>query len=110
MRVEHRKLVRDRIPEIITGRGGSAVTRILDEREYLPALLDKLVEEAREARAAGAAELPHELADLMEVMSAILDELGSNWADIADKAATKRDRAGGFRERVFLEHTIDPEP
>jgi predicted house-cleaning noncanonical NTP pyrophosphatase (MazG superfamily) len=109
MRVEHQKLVRDRIPEIIRARGGAAVTRVLDEREYLPALLDKLVEEAQEARAAGPQELPVELADLVEVMAAVLEQLGTSWADITAIATEKRARAGGFRDRMFLEHTIDPD-
>lgn len=58
MRVEHHELVRDRIPEIIRERGGVAATRVLDEREYLPALL------VEQARAAGPVELPGEIADL----------------------------------------------
>jgi predicted house-cleaning noncanonical NTP pyrophosphatase (MazG superfamily) len=109
MRVEHNKLVRDRIPEIIRARGAYAATRVLDEGEYLPALLGKLVEEAREAAAASAAELPHELADLTEVIGAILDQLGLSWSDITARADEKRAGTGGYRERIFLEHTVDPD-
>jgi predicted house-cleaning noncanonical NTP pyrophosphatase (MazG superfamily) len=39
----HRKLVRDRIPEIIQSNGHRPVTRVLDERSYRQALLAKLL-------------------------------------------------------------------
>jgi predicted house-cleaning noncanonical NTP pyrophosphatase (MazG superfamily) len=45
----YRKLVRDRIPEIIQSEGQHPVTRELDDRSYRQALLAKLVEEAWEA-------------------------------------------------------------
>jgi predicted house-cleaning noncanonical NTP pyrophosphatase (MazG superfamily) len=49
MRVDHGKLVRDRIPAIIESHGCRAVARTLDEDSYRTALLAKLAEEAREA-------------------------------------------------------------
>jgi hypothetical protein len=49
MPVVCRKLVRDRIPEIIQSEGRRPVTRVLDEARYRQALLAKLIEEAREA-------------------------------------------------------------
>ena len=55
MPTPYRKLVRDRIPEIIQAGGRHPVTRVLDESGYRQALLDKLVEEAGEAASASAA-------------------------------------------------------
>jgi predicted house-cleaning noncanonical NTP pyrophosphatase (MazG superfamily) len=63
MPASYRKLVRDRIPEIIQAGGGHPVTRVLDEACYRQALLSKLVEEAAEAASAGTANLPEELAE-----------------------------------------------
>jgi len=54
MPVPYRKLVRDRIPEIIAAEGRHPVTRILDQADYRQALLDKLAEEAAEAAHASA--------------------------------------------------------
>lgn len=51
MAVPCRKLVRDRIPEIIQAGGRHPVTRVLDEAGYRQALLAKLAEEAAEAAA-----------------------------------------------------------
>jgi predicted house-cleaning noncanonical NTP pyrophosphatase (MazG superfamily) len=48
MPVPCRKLVRDRIPEIIQSEGRRPVTRMLDEAGYREALLAKLIEEAQE--------------------------------------------------------------
>ena len=44
-----RKLVRDRIPEIIQSEGRRPLTHVLDEASYRQALLAKLTEEAQEA-------------------------------------------------------------
>ena len=46
---KYRKLVRDRIPEIIKENGGVPQTRILTKKEFKEELLKKLVEEAKEA-------------------------------------------------------------
>ena len=61
MPVVCRKLVRDRIPEIIKSEGHRPVTRVLDKASYRQALLAKLIEEAQEASHATADGLPGEL-------------------------------------------------
>jgi predicted house-cleaning noncanonical NTP pyrophosphatase (MazG superfamily) len=66
MQISYRKLVRDRIPEIIRADGHKAVTHVLDEESYRAALLEKLIEEAHEARQAPATQLAAELADVFE--------------------------------------------
>jgi predicted house-cleaning noncanonical NTP pyrophosphatase (MazG superfamily) len=67
MKVPYNKLVRDRMPEIIRADGHQPVTRILDQAGYRSALVAKLLEEAQEASAAPAGDLPAELADVLEV-------------------------------------------
>jgi predicted house-cleaning noncanonical NTP pyrophosphatase (MazG superfamily) len=105
MRVPYNKLVRDRIPEMIEADGHHAVTRILDRRSYRAALLAKLGEEAREAQGASADELPGELADVWEVLQALLSTLPMTWQELQALAASKRAERGGFKERIFLEYT-----
>ena len=75
MKVPYNKLVRDRMPEIIRADGQLPVTRILDQAGYRSALVAKLLEEAQEASAAPAADLPAELADVLEVMQALVSDL-----------------------------------
>ena len=57
MRKEYDKLVRDRIPEIIRQDGRQCGVEVMPEDEYVQALKDKLVEEAKEAAAAGPEDL-----------------------------------------------------
>ena len=48
-RKTYNKLVRDRIPEIVTADNRAYGTEIMDEESYRESLLTKLVEEASEA-------------------------------------------------------------
>ncbi|MDP9317039.1 MAG: nucleoside triphosphate pyrophosphohydrolase [Chloroflexota bacterium] len=73
MRQVYNKLVRDRIPEIITQEGRSYALEELPDAAYQEALLAKLVEEAHEAAEAEGDELVTELADVLEVLDSILD-------------------------------------
>jgi len=107
MRVVHAKLVRDRIPDIIAAQGGRPVTRVLQAGEYREALIAKLGEEAKEAAAAGPAELPGELADVLEVLRALAGELGMTWDDLCGLADGKRSQRGGFGGRLFLAY-VEP--
>jgi len=105
MRVDYNKLVRDRIPEIIEADGHHAVTRLVEGQEYREALLAKLVEEAREAESSPADELTEELADVWEVLQALLKTLTMTASELEELAAVKRSKRGGFGRRVFLEYT-----
>ena len=70
MKYVYNKLVRDKIPEEINKKGDrKANYRILDDNEYLKELDKKLFEEAHEFVEEHSVE---ELADLMEVISAIM--------------------------------------
>jgi len=103
MPVVYRKLVRDRIPEIIQAEGRHPVTRVLDDAGYREALLSKLVEEAREASHATADDLPGELADVLEVLRALTTTAGMSWPQLLALAEDKLGQRGGFRRRIFLE-------
>jgi predicted house-cleaning noncanonical NTP pyrophosphatase (MazG superfamily) len=103
MPVVHRKLVRDRIPEIIQAEGRRPVTRVLDEASYRQALLAKLIEEAQEASQAAAGNLPGELADVLEVLRALTVTADMSWPQLLARAEDKRSRRGGFERRIFLE-------
>jgi predicted house-cleaning noncanonical NTP pyrophosphatase (MazG superfamily) len=103
MPVIYRKLVRDRIPEIIQAEGRHPVTRVLDDAGYRQALLSKLIEEAREASHATAGDLPGELADVLEVLRTLTITAGISWPQLLALAEDKRSRRGGFGRRIFLE-------
>ena len=101
-----RKLVRDRIPEIIEGNGEVAVTRILDEEEYRKELYRKLLEEGQEVVSSQtSSETLEELADVYEVLRAIASLEGKNMKDVEDIANQKKKKRGAFQKRIFLEKT-----
>jgi len=100
----HSKLVRDKIPDIIRANGETPVTRELDEPEYKQALLEKLVEEAREMLADGSIA---ERADVEEVLRAIDEAFGFSIEDIETIRQQKADERGAFAEQIFLEKVIE---
>lgn len=97
------KLVRDRIPEIIRASGREPVVRVLDESEYLTELLRKLVEEAEEAASSESDSLMEEIADVHEVVLALLAALGASTTTLESLAAQKRSSRGAFQDRLYLE-------
>jgi predicted house-cleaning noncanonical NTP pyrophosphatase (MazG superfamily) len=109
MRVTYDKLVRDHIPEIIRAAGHHPVTRVLDHPAYQVALLDKLVEEAHEARQTPTGHLAAELADVLEVLQAIAAAHDLPWDHIVATATGKRTERGAFTARLFLEYVEETE-
>lgn len=102
MRKEYYKLVRDRIPEIIRASGRECGIEIMDDEEYRRALLDKLVEEAQEAAEAEPQDLVKELADLYEVIDAVIALHGIDRDEIRAKQQSRRTERGGFQNRIRL--------
>jgi len=105
MRSYYSKLVRDKIPEIIKAAGLDYEIQILSEIAYQKALRKKLVEEAQEVAKSGSEKLLEELADLSEVIEALLVAYNISQADLdAQKKKRKKDR-GGFAKRIQLNWT-----
>lgn len=105
MRTTYNKLVRDRIPEIIQSEGRQCTTVVLSKDEFLTALLDKLVEEADEVRNASSANRASELADLLEVLDAILKVGDLSLETVKAIQEKKRLERGGFNKRIKLLET-----
>jgi predicted house-cleaning noncanonical NTP pyrophosphatase (MazG superfamily) len=106
MRTDHNKLVRDRIPEIIAASGRRCAVEEMDAAAYRQALLDKLVEEAREAQeaaAAGSSEtLLSELADLREAIAAAMAAFGLREEQLTEARHRRREERGAFTRRLRL--------
>jgi predicted house-cleaning noncanonical NTP pyrophosphatase (MazG superfamily) len=74
----------------------------MSESEYRQALLEKLVEEAQEARQAPPDELVTELADLHEVLAALMAAWQIAPKQVAQVQRQRRAERGGFDQRVKL--------
>ena len=99
----HNKLVRDRIPEIIEASGKTCVTEVLSQEAYIQALDKKLSEELAEYQQSKSLE---ELADLLEVMGAVVKARGYTWEDLTRVRKEKRAARGAFDQRIFLKEVI----
>lgn len=82
------KLVRDKIPDIITKNGEEVICQKLTQNALLRALMEKAVEEALEIATAPASSLIEELGDEYEVVSSILEVIKS--VNTIDKHQQKR--------------------
>lgn len=98
----YNKLVRDKIPALMSERGYSCAVRELGPTEYLAALTSKLREEADEFAASGKVE---ELVDLLEVVYAIAAQRGVSPIELEERRQAKRRERGGFEQRQFLIET-----
>lgn len=99
----HKKLIRDKIPEIIDANSGLYKTRILDDTEYEIELKRKLMEEAKELQEAGEEEILNELADVLELTKSIAIQKGIKFSDVEEKQISKKEKRGGFEKKIFLE-------
>ena len=87
----YNKLVRDRIPEIIESSGKRCVCETLSEERYIAMLDEKLNEELAEYQESKSLE---ELADLLEVMGAVVKARGYTWEELtAVRKKKKAERA-----------------
>lgn len=103
----YNKLVRDKIPSVITKTGQTFKTEILTENEYLEKLNEKLKEELEEFYTATDEETVGEIADLIEVLYALADTKGISIEEIEKVRLEKLEKRGGFKERILLKHVVE---
>lgn len=102
MTKKYDKLVRDKIPEYIRGRGGDPVSHVADEAEYWQKLKEKLSEETEEFKKD---ESKEEFADLLEVIDAIAEYKKFNSQEITEVRDKKAEERGRFKNRIILDES-----
>ena len=102
-KVKYKKLVRDRIPEIIEATGKTCVTEILSDADYLRMVDAKLDEEMAEYHKDQNIE---ELADLMEVIYAAAIARGYTLEQLEQVRADKAEKRGAFEKKILLKEVI----
>lgn len=104
MKKIYNKLVRDKIPEIIRKDNKSCSIRILDDEEFLISLNAKLQEEVNEYLESNDV---CELADIEEVIKAILEYKNISTQDFEKIRLEKVSKRGSFKKKIFLESVND---
>lgn len=93
------KLVRDKIPEKIESNNETCEVKVLNDEEYLIELNKKIQEEMKEYLESGEIE---ELADLEEVLRAILKAKGCSYKEFEEIRINKVNKRGAFDKKLFL--------
>lgn len=95
----YNKLVRDKIPEIISSQGKKCTVEVMEDEEYLKMIDKKLSEELNEYYENGSVE---ELADLLEVIYAASVARGRTVEELEEIRKEKLSKRGGFESRLLL--------
>ena len=97
--IEYDKLIRDKIPEIIEQSGKNCIIEVMDNYTYIEYLDQKLNEELAEYQQDKSIE---ELADLLEVMYAVVTARGYSVAELERIRLEKAEKRGAFEKRLLL--------
>lgn len=100
----YNKLVRDYIPEIIAASGKTCTTETLSDADYLTMLDAKLNEELAEYQESKSLE---ELADLLEVVQAVVKARGYTLEELEQIRVEKAAKRGGFEKKLILKQVIE---
>lgn len=102
------KLVRDKIPEIIENNGEKSIIKFLNDEDYKVELEKKLIEEYQEMlNSKTNEEKTEELADILEVVFSLAEFINVDEKKLMNIMKNKREARGRFKNRIFLEKTID---
>lgn len=99
----YNKLIRDNNVKLMEDKGCKVCYEILDDKRYGEELDKKLKEEVIEFLESYNIE---EMADIIEVIYAIMEYRGITINDVEKIRIEKRERKGAFKKRIFLK-TVD---
>jgi predicted house-cleaning noncanonical NTP pyrophosphatase (MazG superfamily) len=105
-----KKLGRDKLTEVFSHKGITSVSHSLSPSDHKQALKTKLIEEAQEiADAQTSQELIMEIADVQEVLDALIKAYNISAEEIAQLRETKRTKFGGFATGLYIDYIEVPE-
>lgn len=103
MKKTYNKLIRDKIPEIISESGEKPTVKVLNKKQFKEALRKKLVKESVELSCANnKKEIVNELADITELIDWICREYRLDKNSLKKHRIEKNKKRGSFRSKLFL--------
>lgn len=109
-RFEFNKLIRNKLPERMIQEGIKVNAKVLNKEEYIFRLKDKLIEEAQEVKDADSIEqLIVELADVLEVFSALAKAFEISMEKVKKAKVEKQKVNGTFDSKSFINYIEVPE-
>jgi predicted house-cleaning noncanonical NTP pyrophosphatase (MazG superfamily) len=96
------KLIRDRVLTSMQELGQQVTYHRLDDKDFLPELKRKLLEEANELNLADK-DIGKELADLLEVIDQIRFELKIEPKALVKLQRELREKRGSFNDKIYVE-------
>lgn len=104
-----KKLVRDKIPQIINKQGGNAEEIVLNNKDFLRELKNKFYEELEEFDPEDKENAKNELSDLQEIIDNFLKALNISKNDLEKFQKEKNEKAGSFSKKIFVSTVSIPE-
>lgn len=109
-KIYYNKLCRDKIPDIITGKGFECDVREVDHDEFKREIVRKIQEEASGvSNHRGKESLIKELADLVITIDAVKKEFAISEEDLAQAVERSIDEKGGYMDMLYITWSSDTE-
>jgi len=102
MKKIYNKLVRDKIPQICKDDGEVPEYYVCSQSKFKNELKRKLIEEAKELRAAKVGEIKNEIVDVYEILLNIAKIFKIKWSEVESYRTQKNKKRGSFNKRYFL--------
>lgn len=97
------KLVRDKIADQQIASGAKPTYRQLKSDEHKRALINKLIEEAREVEQSSSEEVVDELADLQQIIDDLRTLYDLTASDVTSAQKRKNEKSGAFAQGLYIE-------
>jgi predicted house-cleaning noncanonical NTP pyrophosphatase (MazG superfamily) len=98
------KLVRDKIVEQQISSGAKAQYHKLNDQQHKEALVNKIIEEAREILQADQSEVASEIADVQQAIDDLKLKFGLASSVIAEVQQAKNNKNGSFAKGIYVDH------
>lgn len=109
-KIYYNKLCRDKVPDIIHGKGFECEVREIDHDEYKREIIRKVFEEASGvSNHSGRESLLKELADLVITIDAVKKEFGVSDTELNESVEKSIEEKGGYEDRFYLSWSSDTE-